>query len=80
MPDISATEAARNFSSVLDAVEHRGERFTIVRHGRVVAHLQPAGLGRGRKVKEVLATYSPDGQWRGDLQELRGLLEVEERS
>ena len=25
MPEVSATEAARNFADILDAVEHRGE-------------------------------------------------------
>ena len=31
MPDISATAAAKRFAHVLDAVDHRGESFTIVR-------------------------------------------------
>jgi antitoxin (DNA-binding transcriptional repressor) of toxin-antitoxin stability system len=39
VPEVSATDAARNFSKILDAVEHRGEHFTIIRRGKVVAQL-----------------------------------------
>ena len=41
MPDVTATEASRNFADLLDAVEHRGERYRIVRRGRAVAQLEP---------------------------------------
>ncbi|MBA2317940.1 MAG: type II toxin-antitoxin system prevent-host-death family antitoxin, partial [Euzebyales bacterium] len=34
MADVSATDAARNFADLLDAVE-RGAQFTIIRRGRV---------------------------------------------
>lgn len=63
MPEISATEAARNFADLLDAVEHRGERFTIVRRGRPVAHLEPVRRGRGKDVKELLGASKPDDAW-----------------
>ena len=33
MKDISATEAGRHFSELLDAVEHRHESFVVVRRG-----------------------------------------------
>jgi antitoxin (DNA-binding transcriptional repressor) of toxin-antitoxin stability system len=39
---ISATEAARNFSELLNKVGFRGERYTIARGGKAVAHLTPA--------------------------------------
>src|SRR5256712_8670034 len=42
---ISATDASRKFSDLLDAVEHRGEEFVVERRGRAVAELTPA---RGR--------------------------------
>ncbi|MBV8303271.1 MAG: type II toxin-antitoxin system Phd/YefM family antitoxin, partial [Acidimicrobiia bacterium] len=45
MSEVTATEAARSFSDLLDAVEHRGERFTIVRRGKAVAQLQPLAEG-----------------------------------
>ncbi|MEZ5270879.1 MAG: type II toxin-antitoxin system prevent-host-death family antitoxin [Ilumatobacteraceae bacterium] len=37
MPEITATEASRSFADLLDAVEHRGETFVIVRRGKVIA-------------------------------------------
>ena len=79
MGDVSATEAARRFADLLDAVEHRGERFTIVRRGRAVAHLAPVAGGSGAAVKELLGRHRPDGAWRDDLAAVRGLVEVEER-
>lgn len=77
---MTATEAARSFSELLDAVEHDGRRFTIVRHGRVVAHLEPATAGRGAVAKQILRGNRPDGDWAPELDELRGSLEVQERS
>jgi prevent-host-death family protein len=37
--EVTATEASRRFADLLDGVEHRGERYTIVRRGRVIAQL-----------------------------------------
>lgn len=79
MRDVSATEAARSFSDLLDAVEHRGERFAIVRRGNAVAHLEPVRRGRGRQVKRVLAEALVDPEWAADLAAVRGLLQLEER-
>ncbi len=79
MSDVTATEAARRFSELLDAVEHDGRRFTIVRHGRVVAHLEPAVAGRGSSVKEMLRSSRPDAEWTAELRDLRGTFEVQER-
>jgi antitoxin (DNA-binding transcriptional repressor) of toxin-antitoxin stability system len=78
MPDVSATEAARNFADLLDAVE-RGERFTIIRRGKAVAHLEPPHHGRGGDVKSMLRAHRPDPGWASDLAETRRLLTVEER-
>ncbi|MGH8886071.1 MAG: type II toxin-antitoxin system Phd/YefM family antitoxin [Egibacteraceae bacterium] len=79
MADVSATEAARNFADLLDAVE-RGERFTIIRRGKAVAHLEPPHHGRGGDVKSVLREHRPDPGWARELAETRLLLTVEERS
>ncbi len=79
MTDITATEAARNFADVLDAVE-RGEQFTIVRRGKPVAHLEPVHRGRGADVKALLSRHRPDREWIDEIRESRGLLNVEERS
>jgi prevent-host-death family protein len=79
MADVTATEAARRFADLLDAVE-RGEQFTIIRRGRVVAHLEPVGRGRGASVKHVLRAHTADPAWANDIGELRRSLWVEERS
>jgi prevent-host-death family protein len=60
MKEISASEAARRFSAVLDGAEH-GETVVITRGGRRVALIVPAPRANGRAVAEVLA------RWRGRL-------------
>lgn len=80
MPEITATDAARNFADLLDAIEHRGEHFTIVRRGRAVAHLEPMNRGRGADVKDLLRRHQPDSAWASELDEVRQLLEIEDRS
>ncbi len=79
MPEVSATEAARNFADLLDAIEHRGEHFTIVRRGKVVAHLEPVSLGRGAEVKSLLSRHRLDAAWTDDLRALRGQVELQHR-
>lgn len=80
MAEVTATEAARSFADLLDAVEHRGERFTIVRRGKAVASLQPATEGHGADVKELLRRRRPDGEWMHDVTAVRSLVELEDRS
>jgi prevent-host-death family protein len=80
MSEVSATDAARKFADLLDAVEHRGERFTIVRRGRPVAQLEPVGGASGAAVKQILNRHRRDRDWAGELAALRELVEVEERS
>ena len=79
MSDISATEAARRFSDVLDSVEHDGRRYTVVRHGRAVAHIEPISKGRGSEVKALLLKHGVDSDWAGELEELRDLIEIDDR-
>jgi antitoxin (DNA-binding transcriptional repressor) of toxin-antitoxin stability system len=50
---ISATEAARNFSELLNRIHFRGERFTIFRGGKPVATLGPVMTPVGRRVREL---------------------------
>jgi prevent-host-death family protein len=57
---MSASEAARRFSAVLDGAEH-GETVVITRGGQRVAMIVPAPRANGRAVAEVLA------RWRGRL-------------
>jgi prevent-host-death family protein len=79
MRRVSATEAARRFSDLLDQVERDGETFVVERRGRAVASITPAAAVSGRTVKQVLRSQSPDPGWPRELAELRGLLEREER-
>ena len=54
MTEVTATEASRRFADLLDGVEHRGERYTIVRRGRVIAQLEPAAGTSGAEAKALL--------------------------
>lgn len=78
--DVTATDAARNFADLLDAIEHRGEQFTIVRRGKAIAQLTPMHDGLGTDVKALLRRHRPDRTWANDLSDVRGLLEVEHRA
>ena len=80
MPEVSATEAARNFADILDAVEHRGEHFTVVRRGKPIAHLEPARPGLGADAKALLRRHRRDESWRDELATLRRFIEIEDRS
>jgi antitoxin (DNA-binding transcriptional repressor) of toxin-antitoxin stability system len=68
---LSATDAARQFSDVLDSVESKRESFVVVRHGRAVATIGPAFVGSGRALKDVLRTHRPDSAWASELRDLR---------
>jgi prevent-host-death family protein len=80
MKEISATEAARRFSEVLDAVEHDHRTFVVRRGGRVVASIGPAAQSSGRTLKAVLRRYRPDPDWAAELAALRHSLTIEERT
>lgn len=77
--DISATEAARRFSEILDAVEHRGESFVIVRKGRPVARMGPTTKASGESVKKILHRHARDREWEKELREVRAVVAVEDR-
>lgn len=79
MTEISATEASRQFADLLDAVEHRGESFTIIRRGRAVACLEPAQRASGGAVKRLLRSHRVDAAWQAELAALRSALDVQER-
>ena len=78
MPEVTATDAARNFADLLDAVE-RGDEFTIVRRGKAVAHLEPVRRGRGSDLKALLRDRPDDPDWAREMQATRALLRVEDR-
>ncbi len=79
MPDINATEVSRNFSRILDTVEHDGITYVIVRHGSPVAQLSPVVRCSGARLKELLREHPPDPDWRQDLDSMRDLLEDQPR-
>lgn len=62
---ISATEAVRKFSEVLNSIKYKEERYTIVRAGKPVASLCPAvPLTEGKtlgELKDLLKTLPPLG-------------------
>jgi antitoxin (DNA-binding transcriptional repressor) of toxin-antitoxin stability system len=69
--EISATKAAKRFAELLDAVERRGETFTVLRHGRVVATIAPARRGTGADLRRIHTDHPPDDRWADDLEDLR---------
>ena len=71
MKQLTATDAARGFSDLLDAVEDRGDSFLVTRRGRPVATIVPATGGTGRALKDALRAHRPDAGWSKDLRELR---------
>ena len=71
MKKLSATDAARRFSEVLDKVESGGETFVVLRHGRAVARIAPAVAGTGLALKETLREHRPDPEWADELRQLR---------
>jgi prevent-host-death family protein len=79
MPDVSATDAARHFSDLLDAIEHRGEHCTVVWRGRPIARLQPVPRGTGAEVKAVQRRRQPDAAWTDDLADMRDLVTIDQR-
>ena len=76
---LTATDAARRFSELLDAVEQRGESFLVERHGRAVARIGPARAADGKAVKELLNATAHDQGWETELRDLRASLGVQER-
>lgn len=79
MRQLSATEVARHFSDVLDAVENRRETFVVVRRGRAVARIGPASAATGTTIKALLREHPVDADWADELRELRTSLVVQER-
>ena len=67
MRTISATEASRHFSDLLDAIEH-GETVTVTRGNRAIAEIRPAHRRTGRDLREALTeTSPPDDRFEADI-------------
>lgn len=75
MRTMTATEASRRFSDLLDAIE-AGETVTVTRGGRAVAELRPAPLRTGRSLRTALEEAPLlDDAFADDLTGALGLLE-----
>jgi prevent-host-death family protein len=68
MRTITATEAARRFSDLLDAIE-RGESVTVTRGNKPIAEIRPARRPAGRDLRKALSTTTtpPDDRFEADL-------------
>ena len=74
---MTATEASRHFSDLLDAVE-RGETITIVRGSHPVAEIGPAHRRTGADLRAALADVSPpDDTFSRDIAAAVALLDSE---
>jgi prevent-host-death family protein len=80
MKTVNATEAARNFSEMLDGVEHRGQTYVVTRGGKAVARITPVPMANGQAVKRLLREHRPDAGWSAEVDTLRADLPVEERA
>jgi len=56
MREVTASEASRNFSAVLDSVE-RGEIIVVTRAGRRVASIAPTPAATGAALNAVLTRW-----------------------
>jgi prevent-host-death family protein len=74
MRELTATDASRGFSDLLDAVEHRGESFRILRRGRTVALVVPPRTFGREDLADLLAAHRTDDTWVAELAALRQLV------
>ncbi len=78
MRTVTATEASRGFSDLLDAIE-AGETITITRGNRTIAEIRPARRRTGADLRAVLVgTTPPDDTFEADIAEAVGHLAVDE--
>lgn len=74
---MTATEASRRFSDLLDAIE-RGETVTITRGNHPVAEIRPARRRTGADLRAALADIPPpDDRFADDIADALALLTTE---
>ncbi len=67
MRTMTATEASRRFSDLLDAIE-RGESVVVTRGNRPIAEIRPARRRSGQDLRAALAeTVPPDDRFGNDI-------------
>ena len=77
MRTMTATEASRNFSDLLDAIE-QGETVTITRGNHPIAEIGPARRRTGSDLRAALAgIQAPDDRFAEDIAAAVALLEAE---
>ena len=52
---VSATEAVRRFSDLLNRIRYRGEEFVVERAGEPVCHMTPAAPAKALTLRELAA-------------------------
>ncbi|WP_120004891.1 type II toxin-antitoxin system Phd/YefM family antitoxin [Nesterenkonia muleiensis] len=78
MRTISATEASRRFSDLLDAIEV-GDTVTVTRGNRPIAEIRPAPHRTGRDLRAALTEIAPpDDRFAADIADAVGSLTHEE--
>ena len=78
MRTMTATEASRKFSDLLDAIE-RGETIRITRGHRAIAEIGPARRRTGADLRAALADVSPpDDRFAADIDDAVALLTTDE--
>jgi prevent-host-death family protein len=74
MRHVTATEASRRFSDLLDAIE-QGETVVVTRGNRPIAEITPARRRTGRDLRVALAeTVPPDDRFDTDIADAVALL------
>lgn len=77
MRTVTATEASRRFSDLLDAIEG-GESVTVTRGNRAIAEIRPVPRRTGRDLRLALAsTTPPDDRFADDIASAVALLTEE---
>lgn len=79
MRTITATEASRRFSELLNAIE-AGESVTITRGNRPIAEIRPAPRRRGKDLRLALeGIAAPDDSFESEIEAAVATLTVEDR-
>jgi len=62
--EISATDAARRFSEILNRVKYRNETFVVKRHGELICEIAPVrnAAFTGRELVELLRSLPHPGK------------------
>jgi antitoxin (DNA-binding transcriptional repressor) of toxin-antitoxin stability system len=72
---LTATEAARNFSEILNRVRYGRETFVILRGGEAVCRLSPVDPAPAPSLRDVLellkSVGSPDDKFADDLEAIQ---------